>query len=102
MSLHQSIKDHPHFTIHNLPYGIYSTAEKNKRVGVAVGNYILDMSALFDWGIFHPEIKENVFNKEQLNDFIALGKDVWTATRNKIQDLLINKQAFIDERRMHV
>lgn len=102
MSLHQSIKDHPHFTIHNLPYGIYSTEEKSKRVGVAVGEYILDMSALFDWGIFQPEIKENVFNKAQLNDFIALGNDVWTATRNKIQDLLINKQSFIDERKMHL
>jgi fumarylacetoacetase len=60
------------------------------------------MSALFDWGVFHPEIKENVFNKEQLNDFIALGKEVWTATRNKIRNLLINKQSFIDERKMHL
>ncbi|MGG9970772.1 fumarylacetoacetase [Ferruginibacter sp. SUN002] len=97
MNLEQSIKEHQHFTIHNLPYGVYATHLKSKRIGVAVGDYILDMAVLFDWGIFQPEIKENIFAKEQLNDFIALGKNVWTETRNKIQDLVKNKLAFINE-----
>ncbi|UEG50766.1 fumarylacetoacetase [Ferruginibacter lapsinanis] len=97
MTLEQTIKDHPHFTIHNLPYGVYSTQVKSKRVGVAIGDHILDLSALFDWGIFQPEINDNVFAKEQLNDFIALGSTVWAETRKKLKELVTNKLSFIEE-----
>ena len=29
-----------HFSIHNLPYGIFSTPSKHKRAGIAIGNQI--------------------------------------------------------------
>ena len=32
------------FPIQNLPFGIYSTKNKTKRVGVAIGDRILDLS----------------------------------------------------------
>ena len=34
------------FPIQNLPFGIYSTKNKTKRVGVAIGDQILDLSQL--------------------------------------------------------
>ena len=34
------------FPIQNLPFGIYSTPSKNKRVGVAIGDKILDLYLL--------------------------------------------------------
>ena len=38
------------FPIQNLPFGIYSTNNKTKRVGVAIGDKILDLSTLFELG----------------------------------------------------
>jgi fumarylacetoacetase len=38
------------FPIQNLPFGIYSTLSKSKRVGVAIGTKILDLAVLFDLG----------------------------------------------------
>ena len=35
------------FPIQNLPFGIFSTqANQQKRVGVAIGDYVLDLTAL--------------------------------------------------------
>ncbi|MEL6484126.1 MAG: fumarylacetoacetase, partial [Bacteroidota bacterium] len=31
------------FSIHNLPFGIFSTADRSPRSGVAVGEHILDL-----------------------------------------------------------
>ena len=34
-----------HFSLHNLPYGIFSTPDRGARMGVAIGDYILDLKA---------------------------------------------------------
>ncbi|ESN92725.1 hypothetical protein HELRODRAFT_108136 [Helobdella robusta] len=79
-----------HFTIHNLPYGIFSTQCNSKhRIGVAIGEYVLDVGLvkhLFDG----PTIRKNihVFDKEVLNDFMSLGKQSWKETRDKLTELL--------------
>jgi fumarylacetoacetase len=67
-----------HFSIHNLPYGIFSTPSKHKRAGIAIGNQIIDLSILYELSFFEDKIVSNVFNQDTLNNFIALGKDVWT------------------------
>lgn len=86
-----------HFTIHNLPYGIFSTPTKHKRAGIAFENHIIDLEVLFELGFFEEKINTNVFNQNSLNDFIALGKDTWRFVRKKIQDLLVNKSEFYNE-----
>ncbi len=88
------IDSNSHFTIYNLPYGIFSTTEKHKRAGVAIGNYIIDLSVLFEHSFFEDKIHSNIFNQDSLNDFIALGKDIWSFVRKKIQDLLIEESDF--------
>ncbi|CAK5043549.1 unnamed protein product [Meloidogyne enterolobii] len=56
------------FTIYNLPYGVFSTSEnQKKRIGVAIGDEILDLSAilhLFDGPLLSKNL--NVF-KEVFN-----------------------------------
>ena len=37
--------DHP-FGIHNLPYGVYSRAGVSPRVGVRIGEHVLDAAAV--------------------------------------------------------
>ncbi len=87
-------QQHPHFTIHNLPYGIYSNAIKSKRAGMAIGDFIIDLSALYKTGKL-PFIQTDVFLQDSLNDFIALGKNIHQQTRNTIQQLLENEPDFI-------
>lgn len=42
-----------HFPIQNLPYGIFSTQPDNqKRVGVAIGDFVLDLQAVAKTGYF--------------------------------------------------
>lgn len=40
------------FSIYNLPYGIFSTPHTEPRVGVAIGDYVLDLSVLADAQLF--------------------------------------------------
>jgi len=77
------------FSIHNLPFGIFSTGQKKARVGVAAGNHILDLFALAEAGYFTDfNVPVEVFNNNYLNDFIALGKTTTHAIRNRVQQLL--------------
>lgn len=78
------------FSIHNLPFGIFSTNGKNKRVGVAIGEQVLDLTVLAEEGYFETvDIYDlSVFYEDVLNPFIALGKRVTNAIREKIFELL--------------
>ncbi|XP_054161429.1 fumarylacetoacetase-like [Oppia nitens] len=80
-----------HFPIQNLPFGIFSTkTNTNSRPGVAIGDYILDLSEvshLFDGPIMKNNSKR-VFNSNYLNDFLELGRQAWSETRAKLKHLL--------------
>ena len=78
------------FSIHNLPFGIFSNDRKSKRIGIAIGNQILDLLAVAELGHFdNIGAPKDVFDKEFLNDFIALGKPITNAVRLKAQELLL-------------
>ena len=71
------------FSIHNIPFGIFSTADRSARVGVAIGDHILDLVAVSELGVF--KFDTTVLIQSVLNDFIALGKAVTTKVRTDIQ-----------------
>lgn len=78
-----------HFTIQNLPFGIFKTGGKKPRVGIAIGNFVLDLAYLYKKGYLDALfLNENVFRSKSLNKFISLGKPYWTNTRNRISELL--------------
>jgi fumarylacetoacetase len=79
---------HSDFPIQNLPFGIFSTDEQPQaRAGVAIGDWVLDLSVLESRGLLKPAA-HRVFNDPTLNAFIALGRPVWRATRDAISQLL--------------
>lgn len=83
------VPDESDFTIYNLPYGIFSTKDDAKRAGVAIGSQILDLSYLQENGLLNSlNLPRGIFEKAILNDFMALGKPVWTALRNRLHELL--------------
>ena len=76
------------FPIQNLPFGIFSThAHPNKRVGVAIGDFVLDLAVIEAADLLRVQVNA-VFNQPTLNSFIALGKPVWLEARKKISELL--------------
>ncbi len=76
------------FPIQNLPFGVFSEGGGRKRVGVAIGDRILDLTALELAGTLKPGGTKKVFNKGALNPFMALPQRDWSETRARIADLL--------------
>jgi fumarylacetoacetase len=81
-----------HFPLQNLPYGVYSTKGQAPRVGVAIGDQVLDLAALDQAGLLPPAAK-GTFAAASLNRFIALGKPVWSETRQRLTALLSGADA---------
>src|SRR5947208_2266864 len=83
------IKPDSDFPIQNLPFGIFQTADKTPRAGVAIGEFILDLAAIAEAGLLDSiSFDKTVFLQNVLNGFIALGKPVTNAVRERISDLL--------------
>lgn len=80
------------FPIQNLPYGIFAEkrAEHNRRVGVAIGEYVLDLAAVAKYGMFKSEKEPLLFDPVEcfqqpaLNTFMSKGKLVWQQARSII------------------
>jgi len=76
------------FSIHNLPYGIFSTAQNAEhRIGVAIGEFILDLSAVVD---YYPAEYQDVLKRDVLNPLMALGRNGWAVVRSTTQNLLLD------------
>jgi fumarylacetoacetase len=76
------------FPIQNLPYGVFSNQDQSPRVGVAIGDQILDLSVLESAGVIMPSVEVGVFNHASVNAFMALGNPAWSATRARIAQTL--------------
>lgn len=76
------------FSIHNLPYGIFSdTADGKRRAGVAIGEQVLDLAVIEAAGLLSLD-GGPYFDQPTLNAFIDSGRDNWTQARKTIQMLL--------------
>jgi fumarylacetoacetase len=68
------------FPIENLPYGVFSVGGRDPRVGVAIGQHILDLVALPEFG--------GLFGAGSLEPLLAAGHGVWSAVRQEVIDLV--------------
>ncbi|HEY4270815.1 MAG TPA: fumarylacetoacetase [Candidatus Udaeobacter sp.] len=78
------------FPLENLPFGIFQPKQGKPRVGVAIGDLIVDLFALEELGHFRSSEFQNrkVFSEDSLNSFLALGRPAWRKTRAILQHLL--------------
>ncbi len=76
------------FSIHNIPFGVF-TYFGQTHCGSRLGDFVIDLALMGEDGWFDdlPLGNEEVFHKNTLNPFIELGKEAWTATRNRIIEL---------------
>jgi fumarylacetoacetase len=73
-----------HFPIQNLPYGVFQRPGEAPRVGVAIGDQVLDLAVLTGAGLLDGK----VFHQPALNAFLALGPATWSKTRATLRRLL--------------
>ncbi|NIH81496.1 fumarylacetoacetase [Amycolatopsis viridis] len=63
----------------NLPYGVFATPGTAPRVGVRVGDSVVDLAVA---------LGDDVFARPSLNAFMAQGYDRWVEVRSRIGDLV--------------
>ncbi len=88
----KSFIDYPadsHFPLENLPFGVFHPrGDANARVGVALGEFVVDLAVLEARGFFKEAMAAPVFREDALNGFLALGRQAWTSVRAILQSLL--------------
>lgn len=87
-----------HFPIQNLPYGVFRPLMMGvPRIGVAIGDYVLDLSVLDAEGYFDGTDVDGkgVFEQASLNEFMALGTKTWRDVRSRIQQLLHEDESIL-------
>jgi fumarylacetoacetase len=73
------------FGLANLPFGVFShpsVGSGARRIGVAVGDAVLDVA---------PVLDDAVFASPTLDPFLARGKAVWSETRARLTELLTDR-----------
>ncbi|MCB1677033.1 MAG: fumarylacetoacetate hydrolase family protein, partial [Halioglobus sp.] len=84
-----SVPENSDFSIHNLPFGIFSVHNESPRIGVAIGDQVLDLNQVAKMGLFQDITTEvSFFSSSSLNSFIGLGKSVTSKIRMRVQELL--------------
>ena len=77
------------FSLQNLPYGVFSTSALGTRIGVAVGNNVLDLKLLAHHGTFEGlGFDTSCLQQPMLNAYAGLGRTVHRRVRDFLQDLL--------------
>jgi len=88
------IPDDSDFPLHNLPYGVFSPLGgpiqigpgEDRRVGAAIGNYVLDLAAVAGADVGLPHGHE--FALRSLNRFLSIGRHAWREVRQRLTELL--------------
>ena len=83
------------FPLQNLPYGVYSNRDTTPRVGVAIGEYVIDVGAL---ARAQDHAAAEALSASTLNPFMALGRASWSAVRGWLTALLAdeNQQGVVE------
>lgn len=82
---------HSDFPIQNLPFGVVSESARpaHKFVAVRIGDHVLNLAALADFGYFDDlSFSKQDFQQDFLNPMMKHGKMAVRALRNRISELL--------------
>mgnify|MGYP000042647877 FL=1 len=89
------------FPIQNLPFGIFKTKGEKPRVCSAIGDYVVDLAKVNDLAFFADlEIPKSIFYNQYINDFMALGKDMTRAVRDRLSEILDENETKWNSREM--
>ena len=77
------------FPVQNLPLGIFSEAKGRRRPGVAIGDYILDLSGVAD--LLEEEWREDL-SQPVLNAWLSRGPSAQRALRQRLSQILTDSR----------
>ncbi len=80
------------FPLNNLPYGVFSAPGQDPHCGVAIGDRILDVTAMEKAGLLQLADKR-VFDRPEWNAVMALGPDAWSRLRKLLFGFLADGSA---------
>ncbi|MEM6297488.1 MAG: fumarylacetoacetase [Bacteroidota bacterium] len=84
-----AVPENSDFPIQNLPYGIFSTADRSPRPCTRVGNTVVDLQKVAELGYFDAINTDRApFSQPVLNDFMDLGKAKTRQVRERLSELL--------------
>ncbi|MEY3053179.1 MAG: hypothetical protein RLY31_2964 [Bacteroidota bacterium] len=77
------------FPIQNLPFGVFRTMSNPvPRVCTAIGDYVADLSVMSYLSYFdHLELDQQVFNQDNINALMALGRPKVRQLRDRLAEL---------------
>jgi len=78
------------FPIRNLPFGSFSTGDRDRRLGVAIGDRILDLRRAVEEGLL-DDLDGRIrcaLCAAALDDLMAMGRPAWLAARASMAQLL--------------
>jgi fumarylacetoacetase len=78
------------FGLENLPYGVFSLGSGARRMGIAVGEYVLDVAAVADR--LSPALLD-VVARPTLGALLAAGRQRWREVRARVRDWLTDPAA---------
>jgi fumarylacetoacetase len=76
------------FPVQNLPYGAFNRGSAETRLGIAIGDRILDLYALAESGLLDETCDRSLMMQSSLNAFLGSGRRVWSAVRERLSSLL--------------
>jgi fumarylacetoacetase len=76
------------FDVDNLPYGVFSVPGEEPRVGVRIGDHVLDLAPVAAAEMLDVH---HVFEEPSLNEFMAAGRQVRESVRTWITGLLTDE-----------
>jgi fumarylacetoacetase len=84
------VADDDRFGLHTLPYGVFSTPGTHPRVGVRIGDWVLDAAAVAALGgdAGDGPALAAAWSTPSLNAFLELGRPAWTVAREWLVEVL--------------
>jgi fumarylacetoacetase len=77
------------YGLHNLPYGAFRHSGRPPRIGVRVGDQVLDLDGAEAADLV---LAGGALRQPTLNEFLALGRPQWAAVRHRIVELLRDEE----------
>lgn len=82
--------DHAQFPVQNLPLGVFSQGSGARRIGVAIGDFVADLTGLSMSGLL-PEELGSALQTDNLNALFALPGEQRRLLRSAVFDLLTER-----------
>jgi fumarylacetoacetase len=79
------VPDGSPFGVQTLPYGVFSTGDEPPRVGVRIGDHVLDVAPV---AAIEQLDGAHTFESDTLDALMALGRPAWRAVRQWLVELL--------------